>query len=274
MAVKRASGGRELAKIPVLLVASIGLSFFVGILWQKVNYLESGKVAGTQNATGTTAGTQKQAQDNPSVTIEQIKDLFKKDLIKFGDEGEKLLFVEVADPSCPYCHVAAGLNPELNAQMGDRFKLTSDGGSYLAPVPEMRKLVDAGKASYIYIYQNGHGNGEMGQKALYCAFEKGKFWQVHDLLMTNAGYNLLNNTVKNDKAQAQALADFLKSAVSSSELKACLESGKYDKRLTEDVSLANSLGVGGTPGFFINTQNFAGAFGWTDMKSVADSALQ
>ena len=120
--------------VPILLIASIALAFFVGVLWQKVSNLESGNVTGTQTAAENTAGTQQQAVDKPNVTIEQIKDLFNKDIIKFGDADRRVLFVEIADPSCPYCHIAAGKNPELNAQAGDRFKLVSDGGTYMAPV--------------------------------------------------------------------------------------------------------------------------------------------
>jgi len=257
--------------VPVLLFASVVLAFFVGVLWQRVSTLEKGNVAGSKTATTTDPNAQPAQVE---VTQEQLKALFDKEVIKFGDKDSKLIFVEIADPSCPYCHVAAGLNPELNAQVGDRFKLVSDGGTYLAPVPEIRKLVDEGKASFVYIYQNGHGNGEMGQKALYCAYDQGKFWEVQDLLMTNEGYNLLNNTVKNDKAQAQKLVDFLKSAVNTTELKSCLESGKYDERLVSEKTLSDSLGAGGTPAFFINTQVFSGAYSWSDMKSVADAALQ
>ena len=260
--------------VPILLIASIALAFFVGVLWQKVSNLESGGITGTQAPTDTTAVAQQQARDNPNVTIEQIKDLFKKELIKFGDEGRKVLFVEIADPSCPYCHVAAGKNPELNAQAGDRFKLVSDGGTYVAPVTEMKKLVDSGQASYVYIFQNGHGNGEMAQKAMYCAYDLGRFWEVHDLLMTNEGYNLINDVVKNDKTQSQTMADFLRSAVDSGRLKDCLDSGKYDDRIAEEMALAGSLGVGGTPGFFINTTNFAGAYGWDVMQPVVDEALK
>src|SRR4030042_4295187 len=153
--------------IPILLIASIALAFVVGVLWQKVGKLESEKATGTQTGTAKVTGTQQQATDKPNVSIEQIKDLFKKDVIKFGDANKKVLLVQISDPSCPYCQIAAGKNPELNAQAGDRFKLVSVGGPYLSPVPEMKKLVDGGKASYVYIYQNGHGNGEMAQKALY-----------------------------------------------------------------------------------------------------------
>lgn len=202
------------------------------------------------------------------VTIDSIKALFTSGNIILGDKNSKNLLVEVADPSCPYCHIAAGLNPELNKQAGDRFVLSSQGGSYIAPVPEMKKLVDQGKAAFVWIYTPGHGNGEMGTKAFYCAFEKGRFWEVHDKLMTNAGYDLLNNVIKNDKTKSKELADFLAPVFDATQMKQCLDSGKYDAKLQKDIAVASSLGVNGTPGFFINTTNFAGAYSWKDMESA------
>ena len=158
--------------------------------------------------------------------------------------------------------------------MGAQFTLESDGGTYISPVTEMRKLVAAGQASFAYIYQNGHGNGEMAMKAFFCANEQGKFWEAHDKLNSNDGYNLINNEVKNDKTASGKLSDFLADVVDSGALKSCLDSGKYDSFLPNDQKLASSLGVNGTPGFFINTTNFAGAYSWKDMKSVADAALK
>lgn len=105
---------------------------------------------------------------------------------------KKILFVEVGDPSCPYCHAAGGLDGAVNTAAN--LKLVADGGTYQAPLPEMRKLVDNGQTGFVYIYYPGHSNGEMGMKALYCANEKGKFWQVHDLIMSNAGYLLMNGS--------------------------------------------------------------------------------
>lgn len=259
--------------LPVAYVALLMGSFVLGILWQRVEDIRGGV---TTNTTATTTGTQQAAAtatDIP-VSIDQIKGLYKQDLIKFGNENSKVLFVEVGDPSCPYCHIAAGKNSEIAKQAGPRFTLVSDGGTYIAPITEMRKLVDAGKASFLYIYTPGHGNGEMGQKALYCAFEKGKFWQAHDLLYTNAGYTLQNETVKNDKTKSQVVADFLKSVVNPADMKACLDSGKYDARLTSDTQLAGSLGVTGTPGFFVNGTRYAGAYSYSDMEATVKSALQ
>lgn len=246
----------------------LGMTFASGYFFGK------SKQAAVAGAT-TAAPVQQQAQQptQPQISMETIKGLFSKDLVKFGNGDKKLLMVEVSDPSCPFCHVAGGENKSIGSQMGQQFLLASEGGSYVAPVAEMRKLVDSGKADFVWIYSPGHGNGEMGTKALYCAFDQGKFWQAHDLIMSDAGYNLLNNDIKNDKTKSQQMADFLSKAVDKNKLKNCLDSGKYDARIQSDTALATQLGVQGTPGFFINTTNFAGAYSWTEMKPTADAAL-
>jgi protein-disulfide isomerase len=252
--------------VPALVVVSVGLAFFSGTLWQKVKNLEKGTGAAVTTGTKATA--------EPSANLDTIKGLFGKDLIKFGNADAKLLIVEMADPSCPYCHVADGYNPELAASVGDRFKYVSQGGSYVPPGIEIEKLVKAGKASYVYIYYPGHGSGEMAMKALYCANEKGKYWETRVLLMTNSGYTLMNTTVKNDKAQSSVVANFLKSAVDTAFMKSCLDSGKYDSRLQSDQELAVGLGIQGTPNFYINAQNFPGAYSYSDMQSAVDAILK
>lgn len=254
----------------VLVLMLIAAAFMIGSLLTKVQTLEK-NVGKTAQGTGTTTDANQQPA-KPIIELAQIKDSFNKATIKFGDGKEKLVILEISDPSCPYCQIAGGKNKELNTQSG-QFKLAEDGGPYLAPVPEIKKLVDQGKASFALIYSPGHGSGEMGMKALYCAFEKGKFWEANNLIMSNAGYNLMNNTVKNDKTQSGAIADFLGSVTDSSSMKSCLDSGKYDSQLSTDASLASSIGVSGTPGFFINATNFAGAYSYKDMEPVVNAAL-
>ncbi len=260
----------------ILYILLLVAAFFLGSLTTKVSYLEKGvKTTGPEPTTTAEAQQQQGAQQAPKVELNAIKGIFNnKEVIKFGDANKKLLLVEVADPSCPFCQAAAGKNPELSKQMGAQFTLASDGGTYVSPVQEMKKLVESGQASFAFIYQNGHGNGEMAMKALFCANEQDKFWDAHDKLNTNEGYNLINNDVKNDKSASGKLSDFLSSVLDSATLKSCLDSGKYDSYLANNQKLAVSLGVNGTPGFFINATNFAGAYSWKDMQSVADAALK
>ena len=271
------------SKAPLVAIIIV-MSFAVGYLYGKVTIYE--QVGITKSAVGSVpsvaqAATQPSAQPTtktlqapPSVTIDQVKALFadKKNLV-FGKTDSKLLFVEFADPSCPYCHIAAGKNGELNKQVGDRFKLVADGGTYVAPVIEMKKLVDQGKAAFVWIFSPGHGNGELATQALYCAQEQQKFWPVHDLLMSSAGYSLVNETVQNDKAKIPQLAAFLKSVVDEPALQTCLESGKYAGRIQSDQTIARQFGANGTPSFFVNDKNYSGAYSFTDMQSTVNSAL-
>jgi protein-disulfide isomerase len=265
MSKEESSGGIKNFFIPVLVILAIGLAFFSGTLWQKVRNLENGTKTTTSDVTEKT---------NPTVSLNTIKGLFDKDLIKIGNAKSKVIFVEIADPSCPYCHIADGNNPELAKSVGATFQYTSDGGTYIPPGIEIEKLVKDGKASYVYVYYPGHGNGEMTMKALYCANEKGKFWEAKALIMNNDGYELSNTTVQNDVSKAGTVAEFLKSVVDYNFMKSCLESDKYDSRLTSDSDVAVELGIQGTPSFYVNETNFPGAYSYKEMQSVVDAALK
>ncbi len=255
---------------PILVVLLVVAAFLIGMFWTKVQYLEKG--SGTAKTSPQPSAAAQQQQ--PTVTIDQVRNAFNKSLIKFGKADNKLVFLEISDPSCPYCQIASGQNSKLNTQAGDRFKLVADGGTYVAPVPEMEKLVKANKASFALLYYPGHGNGEMGMKALYCAFENGKFWEAEKLLMTNDGYNLMNDTVKNDKTKSGDVADFLKTAVDPTKMKSCLDSGKYDSLFQSESALGQTLGIQGTPGFYVNATNFAGAYSWKDIEPTVTPLLK
>lgn len=279
----------NLVQVVLIILLVIG-SYLLGSVMTKVQILEkAGSFATTGGdkqvapAPGTGAGQQAPPQGS-AANLDDVKNAFNKSAIKFGDLKKKIVFVEIADPSCPFCHMAAGKDNELN-KTSDQYKLVVDGGTYVAPVVEMKKLVDQGKAAFAYIYYPGHGNGEMATKAMYCANEKGKFWEVHDLLMSAKGYEIQNGTtpvgaattgpiVKNDKTKSQDLATFLAPAFDPAGMKACLDSGKFDSQLDSDKQLAAGLKVSGTPGFFINATLFPGALNYKDMESVVTAALK
>lgn len=229
---------------------------------------------GSVTTTTTTANTGTTQAGTATVTKDSIAALINDSSnLKFGDSNKKVLIAEFSDPSCPYCHIASGKNPELNQQAGSQFLMVADGGTYVAPVPEFKKLIDSGEAAYVWLYTNGHGNGQLGSIAMYCANEQGKFWAVHDQLFSSAGYSMLNDVVKNDKSKSSELADFLASSVDKNFMKSCLESNKYDSKLAQDEQVAASFGVSGTPGFYVNETNFAGAYSFTEMQATINTAL-
>ncbi len=253
----------SLAKnIQTLTYLVILLIVAVGVLFMK-DYVKS---SGSEETVKAAQDEPTQAQA-PKVTQAQIKKLFTKKNIYFGNKNSQNLIVMVSDPSCPYCQIAAGENPELNKEAGAQFLLEQDGGTYVAPLPKIRQLVEEGKAALVWLYQNGHNNGEMATKALYCSHEQGQFWQVHDLLMSGDGYSLINEVVQNDPEKSSELTAFLAGVVDSDKLQSCLDSGKYDDKLSQDMATSATLGASGTPGFFVNTTNFAGAYSWAEMES-------
>ncbi|MFA5026156.1 MAG: DsbA family protein [Candidatus Shapirobacteria bacterium] len=258
-----------MSKETIIVLTLVIAAFFGGYYFSN----SQNKNAPTQANTPTTV--QQQApQATTTVNIDQVKALFTDKNIVFGDKNSKLLFVVVSDPSCPYCHVASGKNSALNKQMGAQFLLKADGGTYVAPEVEIKKLVDSGKAAMVWFYANGHGSGELATEALYCANESGKFWQVHDKLMSAEGYDLMNKTIGADKTKTGVMADFLKNEFDTKAMKSCLDSGKYTNRLAEDMAVAQQIGFEGTPYFLVNTVRFVGAYSFSEMQSAVDEALK
>ena len=245
-------------------------AYFLGSYKTKVEYLEQG--VGRAGAPSAPAPEEPVAQPPDMAKIEAL--FADKENMVFGDRDAKIKIVEFSDTSCPYCQVATGNNPELVAQMGAKFKPVSQGGSYVPPVPEIKKLVESGDAAFMWLYSQGRGNGELSTIALYCANEQGKFWQAHGLLMSNEGFTLVNERVKNDRAKSGEMAEFLKSVVDSTKLKACIDAKKDERRITSDPAIAQSFGYGATPTFFINETVVQGASSWNDsFKPIVDSLL-
>jgi len=257
-----------MSKETIVVLVLIVVAFFGGYYFSKN---ENGDKAPSVENQPTTAI----QQADTSVTMDKVKALFndEKNLV-FGNKDSKLLFVVVSDPSCPYCHAAAGKNPKLNKDMGDRFVLKSDGGTYVAPEVEMKKLVDSGKAGMVWMYANGHGAGELATEAMYCANEQGKFWEVHDKFMSFEGYGIMNESIGNDRTKIAALVEFVGKAADSGKLKSCLDSGKYTSRISENMATARQIGFEGTPYYLINTTRFVGAYSYSDMQSAVDEALK
>ncbi len=240
-----------------LVVLVVALILFCGYLFKEVSSLKANPAA-----TG-----QAQQAAPESIDDKVVKSFLTDDRIVVGDKNSKNIILEISDTSCPFCHVASGKNPELVAQMGEQFKTVAEGGSYTPPVPEIKKLVDAGEAVYVHMFGSGHGNGFLAAEALYCANDQDQFWQAHDKLMTNAGYTLLNDQIKNDRTQAATLAEFLAPEIDQAYMSECLSSKKFESRVTRDVSKNAELYFSGTPHYVVNGKIFGGAVDFNAMKA-------
>ncbi len=253
---------------------AVSLTIILGILIAALAFYLVYKVQGLEvrvkKVEDIVSGATAQQAEKP-LDIKNVKALFKKGNMTFGKTDAKALVVEFSDPSCPYCHAAAYGADDI---FQGKFKTVENGGTYQSPVQAFRKLADEGKIGYVTLYANGHGAGEIAAQALYCAYDQGKYWEAHDLLFSSEGYNLINNDVKNDVANAPKIAEYLASALDSATLESCITSGKYAKKLAEDMQSAQTLNFSGTPMFVVNTKKFAGAYSYENMKADVEAAMK
>ena len=100
--------------------------------------------------------------------------------------------------------------------------------------------------------------------AALCAGEQEKFWPMHDRLYQN-----------NDALLKEDLLNYaLGIGMDKNKFVICMETGKYRKKVREDIADAEALGVRGTPTFFINGQKIEGAIPANLFDKILSSTVQ
>jgi protein-disulfide isomerase len=139
-----------------------------------------------------------------------------------GNKGARIAIIEFSDFQCSYCL------------------------SYVTQTfPQIDKdYIKTGKVKYFFRnlpLTDAHPNAFRAAEAAHCAAEQGKFWEAHDRFFANQ--NTLN---PNDWPQhAQALG------LNKEKFNQCLDSGKYDDEINQDIDDAQRVGINGTPAFLI-----------------------
>jgi protein-disulfide isomerase len=109
-----------------------------------------------------------------------------------------------------------------------------------------------------------HDNAHIASEAAQCAHEQGKFWDYHDKLFEN---------------QRALGADNLKTyatdiGLDGEAFNACFDSGRFKSRVDQDYQYGQTVGVTGTPAFFINGRFLSGAQPFEAFKAIIDEELQ
>lgn len=157
-----------------------------------------------------------------------------------GNPNAPITIVEFSDYQCPYCRQAEPTVKTLLAKYGDKVRL-----SYRDfPLTSL------------------HPQAMIAAEASRCAEEQGKFWEYHDQLFTAQALD------KN------ALVDYARNLkLDTSQFESCLNSEKYKSEIEADEQAGRSVGVNGTPGFFVNGISISGAKPETEFASVIDDEL-
>lgn len=229
-----------LPAIVILVVLLAGVSFFAGTLFNKVRSLEGGKEPAVAKVT---PPPQAAARPTPAVLgAEQIAKLAETGQVK-GNKDAKVTIVEFSDFECPFC---------------SRYSTET--------FPQIDKTyIQTGKVRYVFhnFPLPMHANAQKAAEAAECAGAQGKFWEAHDKLFANQE----NLTLADLKQYAASLG--LKTA----DFNTCLDSGKFKDDVAADLSLGQSVGVSGTPAFFINGKLISGAMPFENFKQAIEAEL-
>lgn len=219
-----------------LIVLLIVISLFAGYLYAKVQTAEK-----TQNTTVQ----QGAAQGTP---VPAKVDVGSGHLPLKGNKNSKVKIVEFADFRCPFC---------------ERFYTTVE-------QQLLKDYVDTGKVSFSFRHYAFLGPASvLAANASECANEQGKFWDFYDYLYKNQPAETDISMYTNDNFSSTAG----NMGMDSSKFKSCLDSNKYDKKVSSDLSDGQKAGVNGTPTVFVNGVPIVGAQPYDVFKRAIDQEL-
>lgn len=156
-----------------------------------------------------------------------------------GVPNAPVLLVEYADYECPYCQQVQ---------------------------PALKQLESEYKGKIAFVYKDVplpmHPNAQKAAEASRCAEAQGKYWEYHDLLLSTKQL-----TVPALKDSARQLG------LNTATFEKCLDSGEKASLIKTQLDEAQSLGIQGTPSFFLNGRSFNGTPGYDQLRSTIEEEL-
>ncbi|MDA1038199.1 MAG: thioredoxin domain-containing protein [bacterium] len=172
-----------------------------------------------------------------------------------GDKNAPLTLIEYSDYECPFCK---RFHPTMT-QMMDEFG-------------------DSGKIKWVYRHFPLSFHDPLATAeatAAECANElagNDAFWSMSDMIFERS-------TSNGRGLQVSQLSDFAEElGLNRSAFDTCLNSGKYDEHIRQDIAGGSAAGVTGTPGsFFVdadgNAQLISGAVPYGQIKALIEASL-
>jgi protein-disulfide isomerase len=158
-----------------------------------------------------------------------------------GPEDAPVTIVEFSDYQCPYCEQwYTQVYKQLLASYPDKIRFVYRD----LPLPMHPEAIPAAEAAD-------------------CAGAQGAYWQYHDALFSDQ-YTL-------GRAGYEHYATDL--GLDTAAFTACLDEHHYLAAVNANASYAASLGLNGTPSFFINGRELIGALPIEEFKTVIDEEL-
>lgn len=157
-----------------------------------------------------------------------------------GPDSAPVVVIEFSDYQCPFCGRSRPTVKQILDTYGDKVK---------------------------YVFRDFplsfHREAQKAHEAAHCAGEQGKYWEYNDKLFASQ--------------RALSIDDLKKYAeefeLNDKDFSECLDSGKYEKMVRDSLSYGQSVGVQGTPAFFVNGRMLSGARPFSAFQEVIDDEL-
>ncbi len=238
----------------LLIIVVVIFSFLLGMLTNKVLYLE--------NATKTAS---LQTQPSAAPAAEPTEDTSPKqvsvdDDATLGEKNAKVTLIEFSDYECPFC----------KRYFDDTYEQVK------------KEYVDTGKVKLIFrdLPLSFHANAHKQAQAAECARGQGGddvYFKYHDEIFTRTTSNGTGLALD----QLAVIANEL--GLNGATLQTCLDSDKYKAEVDKDLADAGTVGATGTPTFFIGKSTssgtitgtkLVGAQPFSEFKRVIDLELE
>ncbi|MCH7952148.1 DsbA family protein [Patescibacteria group bacterium] len=240
--------------IPLLFVLLLVAAFLLGRFQAQAEFLKAGgrplvNQASTQGV-GQTPQQTAQSGQSPSggaLPDETWKKLLANPAASKGDENAPVTMVEFTDYQCPFCsRHFSDAQPQIE-----------------------KEYVETGKVRYLIrdLPLPIHPNAPAAAEAARCAGDKGKYWEMHDVLFQKQGEWSSGNSTELFTRYAGDLG------LNSGEFSSCLTGGKHTDAVNADLSLAQQVGASGTPAFFINGKIMIGAQPFSAFQQAIEAEL-
>jgi protein-disulfide isomerase len=247
MPKKEATKNNNLIQL-VLTVLLVGAAFAIGSMWTELKFLKGGKTAPAANEQPADAQAPQVPEEQP-LTEEQLRTVLADPVYAEGDENAPVTLVEFTDYQCPFCKRHFD---ETAGQIETEYIKTG----------KVRWVIHDLPLSF-------HPNAHVAAEAARCAGDQDKYRQMHDKLFeTQAVWSEVTDPAKTFSGYAKTLG------MNTAIFDQCYTSGKYKQAVDDDLALAQSVGAGGTPTFYVNGQPLVGAQPFSAFKAAFDAALQ
>ena len=157
-----------------------------------------------------------------------------------GSEDAIITIVEWSDFQCPFCNRVSPTLAQIEKEYGDKVQI-----------------------AFKHLPLSMHTKAKAAHIASEAAHRQGKFWEMHDKIFAD----------QRGMSEAKYLEYAKELGLDMNKFEADLESESVAQAVENDLKMASSLGVTGTPGFFVNGRFLRGAQPFDAFKRLIDQEL-